>query len=427
MSLKYITKNSKGQPEIIDNKTEDQELYNCFKLKDKNLNIDPKQQYCLKVQGMTYEGTLNDKFPYQPLGQGKLIGKNNQTIYEGGFTGNLIKEKSFTTIVEDGQIKYQGFCKDKKYHGKGIEYYPNGNKLYKGEYENGRFNGKGKYYNKQGEIKYKGKYKDNAFHGKGRLNLSEDLYYEGEFKNHEFFDGKIYDKDNEVLFEFKNGKVQGNNEVLYHKNNNNIKYVGTVLPSGENAHGYGIKFFNLNNFSIEHIGNFENGHKYGIGAAYNRDGQMIKKGQFNKGVLVLEITQSEKNDSNSYLSKRNLNEVMINDENQLHHLDQETHIEQIKQNLESKNFTEKLKRSQTDNIKNPVKNRNIDENNEYKIINRDNTHEIISISSDDNIKREANSDSRSESSTYPKNNNQNSQNMLYLIKAGFNRDMLNKT
>merc|ERR1712146_354827 len=54
-----------------------------------------------------------------------------------------------------------------KWHGKGIKYYENGNKLYEGDYSEGKWHGKGIEYHENGKKMYEVDYSEDKWHGKG--------------------------------------------------------------------------------------------------------------------------------------------------------------------------------------------------------------------------------------------------------------------
>ena len=69
-----------------------------------------------------------------------------------------------------------------KRHGKGKEYYNNGNIKFEGEYLNGKRNGKGKEYYYNGKIKFN-----------------------GEYFNNKKWEGQGYDQKGNIIYELNNG------------------------------------------------------------------------------------------------------------------------------------------------------------------------------------------------------------------------------
>ena len=116
-------------------------------------------------------------------------------------------------------------------HGKGKEFNSLGLLIFEGEYLKGRkWNGIGykdnyiiyELHNGKGNIKeyeieedkhswlmYEGEFLNGERNGKGKL-YDEDfgtLKFEGEFLNGKKWAGKVYDNDNNILYELKEGKV----------------------------------------------------------------------------------------------------------------------------------------------------------------------------------------------------------------------------
>ena len=86
-----------------------------------------------------------------------------------GLMINLKFEGNGKEFFEDGEY-YIGQYKNGLRHGKGIEYYSNGNIKYKGNFVNDEKNGIGHYISEIGEY-YIGQFKINFKHGKGTLYL----------------------------------------------------------------------------------------------------------------------------------------------------------------------------------------------------------------------------------------------------------------
>ena len=97
------------------------------------------------------------------------------------FFSNFKKEKD--KIVYKNGNYYIGEFKNGLRHGKGIEYYKNGNIQYDGDFINDKFEGNGKYIYEDGEY-YIGEFKNGLRHGKGtQYYKNGNIKYDGYFIN----------------------------------------------------------------------------------------------------------------------------------------------------------------------------------------------------------------------------------------------------
>ena len=101
-------------------------------------------------------------------------------------------------IYENGNY-YIGKWLNNKMHGKGIEYYKNGNIKYEGDFVNGKYEGDGKYIYEK-DYYYIGQFLNDKRHGKGILFYKNgDIKYEGDFVNDKFicnsYDEEIFNDD----------------------------------------------------------------------------------------------------------------------------------------------------------------------------------------------------------------------------------------
>lgn len=109
------------------------------------------------------------------------------------------------TYLHEAGERYDGEWKNGLRHGKGIQYYPNGQLKYDGEFNEGRREGKGTYYFKNGD-RYSGGFKENKMNGKGTYHYANGDKFVGEYR-----DDKRYGKG---TFIYTNGKQ----EVSYYLN-----------------------------------------------------------------------------------------------------------------------------------------------------------------------------------------------------------------
>ena len=179
-------------------------------------------------------------------------------------------------------LLYEGEYLNGKRHGKGKEYFDNGEIEYEGEYLNGERSGKGKeYYKVYGflgyyfvKLKYKGEYLHGKMHGKGKLYspINEDkLQFKGEFRNGKKWDGKIYDFCGKVEYEIKNGNGVGEIMLVnYSDNVGNCHYIGEYKNGERNGKG---KEYDESNYLL-YEGEYLNGKKWN-GKGYDREGNII--------------------------------------------------------------------------------------------------------------------------------------------------------
>jgi hypothetical protein len=219
-----------------------------------------------------------DKFSY-----GCYFVYSGKTIlrkYKGDFLGeNIVDGK----LYENDKLIYEGEFKYFIPHGKGIYYFPNGEK-YVGQFKkrnvynksiefkiDPNFHGNGTFYDKNGRMIYEGNWKSNKYNGEGTLyDAKQKVKHFGIFEHGIFrFDGETYAD-----------KICGFGREYYQ--NGNLKYEGMMIENVPHG-GYGIIYHDTNIPSK--IGKFENGQLNGTGAIFDENGIILKKGKFIDGVL----------------------------------------------------------------------------------------------------------------------------------------------
>ena len=149
------------------------------------LNI--KSEYFIQIIiSHLIEGIKLKIFRYNKILQNKIdINLINYKLFSGRY---IINE-------ENGKIKEYDILNDKL--------------IFEGEYKNGKRNGKGREYDDIfNVIKYEGEYLNGKRNGKGKeYNYAVGvLLFEGEFLNGVKWNGKGYNKYNEIIYEIKDGK-----------------------------------------------------------------------------------------------------------------------------------------------------------------------------------------------------------------------------
>ena len=250
-----------------------------------------------------------------------LNGKRNGKGKEYYFNGNLKFEGEYLNGEKNGKGKeyfingnlyFIGeYLKGKKWNGKGFNKYAgyafrikNGNGyiliyniydelIFEGKYFNGEINGYGYEYENDDEkakIKFEGKYLNGIRNGKGKeYNKLGEVIFEGKYLNGKKWECKMFNDNNELIFELKNGKGFGE-EYSY---NCKDKYSGEFF-NGERS-GKGKEYYNSNNYinSTDDIkywllfeGEYLNGKRNGKGKKYYKhyeEGGLKFEGEYLNG------------------------------------------------------------------------------------------------------------------------------------------------
>ena len=235
------------------------------------------------------------------------------------FSGRHKKEENGIVFEYDyfDDLHFEGEYLNGQRNGKGKEYdFYKGKLIFEGEYKNGMKNGKGKEYYLEGKIKFEGEYlnnkrwngimydlnnKDMTYklengkgfikdykylnysyliyegeylngmkNGKGKIIVDKKLKFEGEFKNDKKWNGIGYGKNNQIIYEIKEGKgiitkfcdLYELDENLY----NNIR-------------------ININDGNLKLEGEYYFGELNGKEKVYDRYGILRLEGEFQNGQL----------------------------------------------------------------------------------------------------------------------------------------------
>ena len=114
-----------------------------------------------------------------------------------------------------------------KKNGNVKEYQDNGNLKFVGEYVKGKLNWKAKEYDYNGKLLFEGEYINNKRNGKGKEYENELLKFEGEYLKGEQWNGKRYIKNNNIIYELKDGK----------RKIKEYDYLGQLIFEGEYLNG----------------------------------------------------------------------------------------------------------------------------------------------------------------------------------------------
>ena len=230
-------------------------------------------------------------------GKGKEYYFNGKLKFEGEYLNGEKNGKGKEYFI-NGNLYFEGeYLKGKKWNGKGFNKYggyafriKNGNGyiliyntydelIFEGYYLNGEINGYGYEYEFQYEnefdveklnIKFEGEYFNGIRNGKGKeYNIFGEIIFKGEYLNGKKWNCKMFNENNELIFELKNGKGFGQ-EFGY---DSKYKYSGEFF-NGERT-GKGKEYSNLFIFSIYDKksslvfeGEYLNGKRNGKGKLY---------------------------------------------------------------------------------------------------------------------------------------------------------------
>lgn len=252
-----------------------------------------------------------------------LLVLNGILIFNGSFTERSIvdfKGKVYIGQIENGEangwgrlydedrnIKYIGFFHNNKYEGDGFlyNYYKEdeegkGSVLkYEGEFENGKFHGVGKYYeviNGELLLVYDGEFRYGQYCGKGT-----NFFYDKDNKKIGTYTGGMaynkrsgfgvyehYDSDTKVTKKYEGtyAEDQLNGWGVFYSNNK-VVYEGYWSDGYQEGNGT-LYYTDDSGEERTYIGEFSKGEWHGYGQIYDKNNEIIQKGQFENGELVNE-------------------------------------------------------------------------------------------------------------------------------------------
>jgi hypothetical protein len=254
------------------------DFYNWFDDKRHNKGIEYTTSHYYKGN-VLYDGEwLNN----QKHGFGILNDPYNNKIYEGNWKNGMRNGHgiSYQNDYSGGgnKILYDGEWLDNKYSGTGTEY-NNGETLYSGQWFNHRYYGMGIYYANNYIIEYT-TYLNNVsdswnypiYHGFGIMyNLNYEKIYEGEFIDH-LRDGKgIEYIDSKIIYEgeWKHNRYSGMGRLNF----NHGSYEGNFRYGS--FYGYGV-FYDKHG-KVYYKGNMD-GQRSGYGTSYYSNGNIWYQG-----------------------------------------------------------------------------------------------------------------------------------------------------
>ena len=177
-------------------------------------------------------------------------------------------EKKYHLGFLNYDIEYiEGLKKVKKYE-------TNGELLYSIEYQAGEKNGKGKEYYK-GEVVFEGEFlEEKRWNGKGKEFFNNGkVKYEGEYLNGKKWNGKGYDFKGTEVYQIINGK--GNYKE--YDGNGNLKYECEYLNGERNGKGKEYYYWNG---KLKFEGEYLNEKRNGKGKEYDSKGNLIYEGEY---------------------------------------------------------------------------------------------------------------------------------------------------
>ena len=254
---------------------------------------------------LIFEGEYSNK---KRNGKGKIYNDVGYVIFEGEFLNG--KKNGKGKEYQNVPIIFEGEYLNGMRNGKGRQFGILGKILFEGEYLKGKkWNGKGYHdnniiyelingkgyiqeYDSNGCLEYEGEYLNGERNGKGKLYDREYgfLKFEGEFLNGKKWTGKGYDKDNNILYELKegNGYIKEYDykgrliiEGEYLNGQLNGKVIGPYF-TGEYKNGEKNGKFKeyYEKDKLEFEGEYLNGEKNGKGKWYDWDGKIKFEGEY---------------------------------------------------------------------------------------------------------------------------------------------------
>ena len=194
--------------------------------------LDEKQKLKIIKNNKSLQKSINIKLLNYKLLSGKYIIKESNEIWKlyNAFNNILIFKGNFL-------------------NGKGKEYYSNGNLLCEGEYLNGKRHGKFKEYYLDGKL------------------LSE-----GEYLNNKKWNLKLYDLNDNIISELKDGKGYFNINDEFNGYFFESAYING-LPNGKGKEYYFTNY-------LKYEGEYLNGKRHGKGKEYYPDGKLLCEGEY---------------------------------------------------------------------------------------------------------------------------------------------------
>ena len=130
-----------------------------------------------------------------------------------------------------------------------------------------------KEYNCHDKIIFEGEHKDGKRNGKGKeFYYDGKLKFEGKYLNGKKWEGKGYDKSNNIIYELKDGKGLIKEYFL----NDKLIFEGEYLNGERNGKG---KQFHVFNQALSFEGEYLNGKRNGKGKEYNKYGKLQFEGE----------------------------------------------------------------------------------------------------------------------------------------------------
>ena len=226
---------------------------------------------------------------------------NEDLIFEGEYKDGFRTGKGIEYSC--GRKEFEGEYSNGLRNGKGKEYLSGENICFEGEYKDGLRNGKGKEYyndgniefededededeysddkecNKEkeyyGKLKYEGEYLNGKRNGEGKeYYIDGQLKFEGKYLADKKWDGKGYYKNNEIIYELKEGKGY----IKEYKDNYEIDYECEMINGEKNGNS---KEYISGRLFFE--GEYKNGIRNGKGREYDKDGEIKFEGDFVNG------------------------------------------------------------------------------------------------------------------------------------------------
>ena len=148
-------------------------------------------------------------------------------------------------------------------------------KFFSGKYIIYEENGRGKEYEGSTDnLIYEGEYLIGKRNGKGKDYING---FEGEYLNGKMWNGKVYDKKNNIIYEV----INGNGHIKEYNSFGQIIFDGEYMNGKKNGKCKEYYYFNTNTVIFE--GEYLDGLKYGKAKEYDKYNNLIFEGEYFKG------------------------------------------------------------------------------------------------------------------------------------------------
>ena len=209
---------------------------------------------------------------------------NENLLFIGEYKNDLRNGKGKEFDENNGKLIFEGeYLNGKRWNGIYKQY--NFNLItFEGEYLNG--NKKGKKYDNNGQLIFEGEYLDDKIlNGKGKeFDYKGNLIFEGEFLNGKIWEGIIYNKEEKLEFQIKNGNGKAKTCIFYE--DKKIIFEGEYINGEKNGIEKEFNSYNDLKFERQYLNGKLHGKilEYGFSYTFNKDIVIFEKEYLNGNI-----------------------------------------------------------------------------------------------------------------------------------------------